>query len=109
MHHIIERIEALRAEQVREQDYWIAVHALDYGLYTVPAERKAEFDPLGMVESGEEIARYLTDDELREARLAGDDDYWELANSEAHEAYDGTEGFIAGLDAALQIIREEAA
>lgn len=109
MHRIIERLEALRAEQEREQDYWIAVHAIRNGLYLVPAERRAEFDPLGMNDDEEFIASHLTDKELNDARLAGEDDYWELAKYEDHEAYDQTQGFIAGVEAALQIIREEAA
>lgn len=92
------------AAESRDQDYWIAVHAL--GLDDVEWPRKAEIDPLGMT-NAEDFAHELTDEELSDLAEQGYDDYWETAGYEAHDSYEAAAGSIDALRSVLKKLEEQ--
>lgn len=102
-----DRADKLRAEIARiegEDGFWVAVHALREGLWKLPVERRAQFDPLALISDPAELARHLTPAELQEAKDAGETDYWESVSPGELVVYYESAGRIAGLKHALAML-----
>jgi hypothetical protein len=96
-----------RTARDRERKRIVAGRIIGHGLDLLApfepevAEAFAEAGRVGYA-GGWEAAHYLADDTLDAIVAAGDDDAWDAARWEDHEAYDQETGHIDGLTEAIE-------